>query len=131
MAGTKFIHQQQLGPVFNAVTMAAERTSSWFKCEGFNQLVLTFTCTRNAYTALAIELEFKDQRGTVVPQYIGSYSAGTTTLTPNVYSLTTSSSVIFDIVVPICHEEFRVVFNGTGGGASDLVTAYATVAVNV
>jgi len=128
---SKFIHQEQVGPVFNAVTMAAARTSSWFKCEGFNQLVLTFECTRVAFTAITVQLEFKNKRGAIVPQYIGTFSAGTTSMYANTYSIPLAATGNFDIVVPVCHEEFRVIFTGASGGASDLVTAYATVAVNV
>ena len=130
------VRQKRIPLVYNAATLAAERTSATFSVAHRNVVTLHATCTRNAYTVLAWQLELSDDGGTTWRRQLAaevSITSGAATATRGTESdsLTTSSSVnfqaVYNNVVAGPSGLARFKFSATNGGTSDFLTAHVVV----
>ena len=120
----------RLGAVIDAVTLAAERTSSFIDCADASNLLLKVAATRSAYTALHFDVDwYSTDQGSptaFIDQGVSSVASSggycVATLEPSRYTKTTSASANFGFSVA-CKDRFcKIRLNSTAGGAGDTVT---------
>ena len=131
---SRFVHQRKLTPAalgLDAVTLAAERTSSVIDLTGASRLALYFDFTRSAYTAIAISVDFCPDEAADYAQYFEqsvSIASGTATMSDFSFARTISASKKLCLrLKDLDAVSAKIRVSATAGGASDLVTVKAIV----
>ena len=138
MAGHYKVRQKRIPLIFNAVTLAAERTSASFSVAGRNVVSLHASATRVAYTALQWHLEVSDDQGVTWRKQLaadvtvtasGATAVATRGTESDSATIATSTGIIavYNNVVGGPAGLGRFLFSSTAGGATDLLSADVVV----
>ena len=112
----------------NAAQLDAERTSSTFSGEGYNQLTVAVDAIRVAYTAVSVEVDFSYDDVTFFTLQSTTIAAGVATLDDTIFRKTTSVSDSWAFNTPINYPLIRLRISSTAGGATDLADVRVTLA---
>lgn len=117
-----------LDPIFNAVTLAAERSAT-INMRGYTALKLWINFTRSAATAVSIQVQSKHPKDTTnfhKETVVSSVSAaGVGDVDEYTATYTTSVSDLWTVVIPVVGDDVQVQISGASGAAGDTVVVYA------
>lgn len=133
--GTRVSGSEDRFKILDAVAASASagaRTAE-LKVAGYARLVLAVDFTRSAGTAVVITPTYSLDGGTTYASFTSeAVAAGAATVSPYVVTRTVSLSDIFGHALDVRGmDRVKLLFAVTGGGASDLLTVYATGAVGI